>query len=57
MTQKLYNNETAELMEELGSRVLSPPPLPLNKEHKGECSRARYSETPYVSRHNGDNRT
>ena len=35
MKQKLSNNATAELMEELGSRVLSASPLPHEKEHQG----------------------
>ena len=35
MKQKLSNNATAELMEELGSRVLSASPLPHDKEHQG----------------------
>ena len=35
LKRKLSTNATAELMEELGNRVLSGPTLPHDKEHKG----------------------
>ena len=59
MTQKLSNNATAELMEDLGSRALPASTLPHDKEHQGggQCPRTQYSEKSYVSSYNGDYRT
>ena len=43
MTQKLSNNATAELMEDLGSRVLPASTLPHDKEHQGGGSAPGHS--------------